>query len=226
MPLSLPLQLGACHPVHLPAPPHLRHQAQRAGRRLAPGRGRLRLQLPAHWAAGERAQRGAGRAFFWNVGGGSCFSISHRPLRAAAPALHPHCLLQARLKFTATPATRFRPPSAELSAEVGQMLVYVRIKHQASMTAFATQLAQISSVLGNGGDKEAPPKRPAQPAAAAEQAAQQQASYRPKLQPGLKVGPRWLLISSCIVSTFAYAPHLQCCNVPHHIVCVRCCRSP
>ena len=38
-------------------------------------------------------------------------------------------------------------PQAELRIEVGQMLAYVRIKQQASMTAFAQQLSQIATMI-------------------------------------------------------------------------------
>lgn len=41
-------------------------------------------------------------------------------------------------------------PRAELTAEVGQMLAYVRIKQQASMTAFATQLTQLLQTVDGG----------------------------------------------------------------------------
>lgn len=58
---------------------------------------------------------------------------------------------QACLAFRSAPASRFRPAAAALTAEVGQMLAYVRIKQQASMTAFATQLTQITDALAPGG---------------------------------------------------------------------------
>jgi hypothetical protein len=96
---------------------------------------------------------------------------------------------QARLKFNSTPATRFRPAAAELNAEVGQMLVYVRIKQQASMTAFTKQLTQITDALAPAGP--APPTAAAAAAAAAAQQQQRAASptpYLPKLQTALKVG--------------------------------------
>jgi hypothetical protein len=38
-------------------------------------------------------------------------------------------------------------PQAELRIEVGQMLAYVRVKQQASMTAFAQQLSQIATMI-------------------------------------------------------------------------------
>lgn len=95
---------------------------------------------------------------------------------------------QGRLKFNSTPATRFRPAAAELNAEVGQMLVYVRIKQQASMTAFAKQLTQITDALAPAGPT---PPTAAAAAAAAQQQQQRAASptpYLPKLQTALKVG--------------------------------------
>lgn len=96
---------------------------------------------------------------------------------------------QACLTFRSTPASRFRTPAAELTAEVGQMLAYVRIKQQASMTAFATQLSQITDALAPGGSPVAggatasarcmtpPAEQPPLPA-----------STLPKLQTALKVG--------------------------------------
>ena len=57
------------------------------------------------------------------------------------------------------------------------MLAYVRVKHHASMTAFATQLAQITTALKPGGDKAHPKAPPAAPAGA----------QLPKLQSALKV---------------------------------------
>lgn len=90
---------------------------------------------------------------------------------------------QARVKFVSTPATRFRPAASEVTAEVGQMLAYVRIKQQASMAAFATQLSQITDALGGpakGGAAAAEAAPPAQPPSPTAQL--------PKLQTGLKVG--------------------------------------
>jgi len=50
---------------------------------------------------------------------------------------------------TASSATASGPPrpQAELRIEVGQMLAYVRVKQQASMTAFAQQLSQIATTI-------------------------------------------------------------------------------
>lgn len=82
------------------------------------------------------------------------------------------------------PASRFRPAAAELQAELGQMLACVRIKQQASMNAFATQLTQITNALGRpSGGKEA--------AACAAPVVEQPPSptaHLPKLQTALKVG--------------------------------------
>jgi hypothetical protein len=47
----------------------------------------------------------------------------------------------------AAAATGPPKPQAELKIEVGQMLAYVRIKQQASMTAFAQQLSQIATMI-------------------------------------------------------------------------------
>ncbi|KAL4553401.1 hypothetical protein Ndes2526B_g03263 [Nannochloris sp. 'desiccata'] len=47
----------------------------------------------------------------------------------------------------ATTATGPPKPQAELRIEVGQMLAYVRVKQQASMTAFAQQLSQIATMI-------------------------------------------------------------------------------
>lgn len=66
---------------------------------------------------------------------------------------------QASLRFASSPATPLRPAAADLWVEVGQMLAYVRIKQQASMTAFATQLTQITDALAppaGDGEGEAP----------------------------------------------------------------------
>lgn len=61
---------------------------------------------------------------------------------------------QASLRFASSPATPLRPAAADLAVEVGQMLAYVRIKQQASMTAFATQLTQITDALAPEADVE------------------------------------------------------------------------
>lgn len=56
------------------------------------------------------------------------------------------------------PSPKHPLPQAEIKAEVGQLLAYVRIKQQASMTAFVTQLTQITQLItseGNGGKGEA-----------------------------------------------------------------------
>lgn len=91
--------------------------------------------------------------------------------------------LQIRVKYASTPATRFRPAAAELQAELGQMLACVRIKQQASMNAFATQLTQITSALGRpSGGKEAACK-----AAVVDQPPSPTA-HLPTLQSALKVG--------------------------------------
>jgi hypothetical protein len=52
------------------------------------------------------------------------------------------------------PSPKHPLPQAEIKAEVGQLLAYVRIKQQASMTAFVTQITQITQLItseGNGG---------------------------------------------------------------------------
>lgn len=96
---------------------------------------------------------------------------------------------QAGLTFRSTPASRFRPAAAELTAEVGQMLAYVRIKQQASMTAFATQLTQITDALApsdsTSSSGASSPQRCATPAAGQAPPA---APTLPKLQTALKVG--------------------------------------
>ena len=89
-------------------------------------------------------------------------------------------------------------PHAELRVEVGQMLAYVRVKQQASMTAFAQQLTQIAAMItsdssssssnGSSSSSTGPSKSgqgltaPAAPSAAA-------AASRggPSLQSGLRV---------------------------------------
>lgn len=92
---------------------------------------------------------------------------------------------QVRVKYASVPATRFRPAAAELQAELGQMLACVRIKQQASMNAFATQLTQITNALGRpSAGKEAA-------ACAAAPVVEQPPSptaHLPKLQTALKVG--------------------------------------
>jgi hypothetical protein len=87
---------------------------------------------------------------------------------------------QACLQFSSTPATSLRPAAADLAVEVGQMLVYVRVKQQASMTAFATQLSQITEAIAPGGVPAPPPTAPPAPGAAAPK-------HLPKLQKALKV---------------------------------------
>lgn len=64
------------------------------------------------------------------------------------------------------------------------MLVYVRIKQQASMTAFATQLSQITEALGGPGGGAAPKAKERERAVAPASPA----PHLPKLQTGLKVG--------------------------------------
>lgn len=49
-------------------------------------------------------------------------------------------------------------PQAELTMEVGQLLAYVRIKQQASMTAFAQQLSQIVNNFSGSASDESKPK--------------------------------------------------------------------
>eukprot|EP00887_Chlorella_sp_A99_P007742 scaffold20.g7742.t1 len=84
---------------------------------------------------------------------------------------------QVRLSFASAPGTRAQPSSSEVWVEVGQLLAYVRIKQQASMTAFATQISQITQSLipSDGG-----PKAPAPGGGAAARA-------RPRRQPSLLV---------------------------------------
>jgi hypothetical protein len=85
------------------------------------------------------------------------------------------------MSFTSSPATPLRPAFAELSVEVGQMLAYVRLKQQASMTAFATQLTQITDALAPSGEQApAPPPKPVEPAPGKQ--------MLPRLQTALKVG--------------------------------------
>lgn len=54
------------------------------------------------------------------------------------------------------PSPKHPLPQAEIKAEVGQLLAYVRIKQQASMTAFVTQLAQITQLITSEGKGNGP----------------------------------------------------------------------
>ena len=81
---------------------------------------------------------------------------SHSPLSTmllGSPIFGP----QVRVTFHARPGTRSQLAASEVYAEVGQLLAYVRIKQQASMTAFATQISQITQSLAppGGGGKAA-----------------------------------------------------------------------
>lgn len=144
--------------------------------------------LPSPWL-GPRRVAGVVAASFGGLAGCAGHAGAKR---ISSPAHCPtHCLvppplpgfLQIRVKYASTPATRFRPAAAELQAELGQMLACVRIKQQASMNAFATQLTQITSALGRpSGGKEAACK-----VAVVEQPPSPTAQL-PKLQNALKVG--------------------------------------
>ena len=109
------------------------------------------------------------------------------------------------------PATRFRPAAAELQAELGQMLACVRIKQQASMNAFATQLTQITNALGRpSAGKEAA-------ACAQAQVVEQPPSptaHLPKLQTALKVCAGWRA-ASCDCAG-ALCTCTVCCLAPLH----------
>jgi hypothetical protein len=68
---------------------------------------------------------------------------------AASIVLGPQLAIWYKSTPPASSATASGPPKpqAELRIEVGQMLAYVRVKQQASMTAFAQQLSQIATTI-------------------------------------------------------------------------------
>jgi hypothetical protein len=72
---------------------------------------------------------------------------------------------QLRVRYKHRPSMADVPtgalPQAELQAEVGQMLAYVRIKEQASLTAFATQIMHISNVISRSKPAAPPTAEPA-----------------------------------------------------------------
>ena len=147
---------------------------------------------------------------------------------------------QARLKYSSTPASRLRPAAAEVTAEVGQMLAYVRIKQQASMTAFATQLSQITEALGGPGGEGGAKPAPAKPAVVEQPASP--TAHLPQLQSGLKVGggelcclgaARATLLRSRAYPNRPAAPNVPTAALPtalrtppHTLPCMRVASSP
>jgi len=94
-------------------------------------------------------------------------SEHHSGHKAQSAILGPQIIVRYTSSVPVPPGGQPSParPQAELTAEIGQMLAYVRVKQQSSMTAFATQLMQLMRVVATDNSPQNPiPAAKARPA--------------------------------------------------------------